>query len=148
MRRNSGIPELPELPGDAFRTIEEPLHLTQAINEAAQPDGVILIDCLTVWLGNLMYYLAVDTANCGPIEDLIRVLAAPPCDIILVTNEVGNGIVPTASLARHYRDIAGRLNQRVAAIADEVTLLVCGVPLRVKFQPPGEHAPGDAGSIP
>ena len=118
--------------GDAFRTIEEPIYLARAIHQAAQPNGVILIDCLTVWLANLMHHLGEDAASYEPIEELIAILTTPPCDIILVTNEVGNGIVPGDSLSRYYRDMAGKLNQRIAAIANEVTLSVCGIPLRVK----------------
>ncbi len=105
-----------------WTTIEEPLDLPSALRHADTP---VLVDCLTLWLSNL---LLADR----PIPDLGAVLAARTHRTVLVSNEVGLGIVPDNALARRFRDEAGRLHQRLAAIADTVTLVVAGLPLRVK----------------
>jgi adenosylcobinamide kinase/adenosylcobinamide-phosphate guanylyltransferase len=93
----------------------------------------VVVDCLTVWLGNLMHHQ-------DPIVDgiperltgLLTLLDDPPMDIILVTNEVGMGIIPGDGLSRAYRDLAGIMNQRVAAVASDVVLVACGLPLILK----------------
>ena len=112
--------------GPCWRTVEAPLALPEAIGAA---EGVVLVDCLTLWLTNLMLgEHDVATASARLIEAL-RAASAP---VILVSNEVGQGIVPETPLGRAFRDAAGRLNQAVAAVASEVTLAVAGLPLRVK----------------
>ncbi len=124
-----------------FVTVEEPLELARAISDIPKeimPDvQVIVIDCLTVWLGNLLYYKKADSVTKGeelPTDALsfLEVLKAPPCDIIAVTNEVGMGLVPETSLGRSFRDMAGRLNQESAKVADRVVFLVSGIPLIIK----------------
>src|SRR5262249_12667314 len=112
---------------DDFTTIEEPVDIAAAICKTEA--DVIVVDCLTLWLSNFML-LGRD------VEENTRAL----CDaaihsraaLILVTNEVGCGIVPESALGRDYRDRAGILNQRIGAIADEVYWMVFGHPLRVK----------------
>lgn len=119
--------------GGAFRTIEEPLYVERAI--ASLPvsgNGVVLLDCLTVWTGNLMHHLETDKAIDSRIDALMAVLQGPPCDVILVSNEVGMGIVPENAMARRFRDIAGTINQKVAAVASEAWLLCSGIPVRLK----------------
>lgn len=112
--------------GEEFSTIEEPIELPRIIAEA-QFD-VLLIDCLTLWLSNIMF-----VNNTCEIEALIKSSQSAKGIIIFVTNEVGSGIVPTDhAVSRDFRDRAGILNQRIAAIADEVYLMVFGQPLRVK----------------
>lgn len=120
--------------GEQFTTIEEPLDLDRALRELPEGTEVLLLDCLTVWAGNLMHYAEergeVDIEQ--QIERFLEVLRHPSCDIILVSNEVGMGIVPENAMARRFRDIAGIINQRVASLATEAWLLCSGMPLRLK----------------
>jgi adenosylcobinamide kinase/adenosylcobinamide-phosphate guanylyltransferase len=90
---------------------------------------VLLVDCLTLWASNL---LLTDADADAATDRLLAALAAAPCSIVLVSNEVGMGIVPDNALARRFRDIAGRMNQRVAAAADTVLLMMAGLELRLK----------------
>lgn len=113
--------------GAGWLDVEAPLELAQALQEA--PEGPVLVDCLTLWLSNLMFAERDIEAQ---TEALGAALAARGGEIVLVTNEVGQGIVPENALARRFRDAQGRLNQRVAQMADEVRLAVCGYTLRVK----------------
>ncbi len=117
-------------------TIEQPIDLPAAI-DAADHD-VLLIDCLTLWVNNLMHQ--ADQAGSDFTEDDVRksageLLAACRAHsgaVVMVTNEVGMGIVPDNALARRYRDLVGRVNQIIAAEADVVTLVSCGIPLQLK----------------
>jgi adenosylcobinamide kinase/adenosylcobinamide-phosphate guanylyltransferase len=112
--------------GEEFATIEEPVELARVIAEAAF--DVLVIDCLTLWLSNLMFA----NRDCE-IEKLEAAARAAQGTVIFVTNEVGSGIVPTDNaLSREFRDRAGILNQRMAAIAQEVYLMVFGVAMRIK----------------
>ena len=111
-----------------FLTVEEPLEIAKVIRE--QHADVIVIDCATVWLSNVMLLFGRDVD--ADTESLLAALQASEARIILVTNEVGCGIIPETTLGRDFRDRAGILNQRVAAIADEVYWMVFGVPMRVK----------------
>jgi adenosylcobinamide kinase/adenosylcobinamide-phosphate guanylyltransferase len=112
----------------AFQTIEEPLDLARALRSA---DGdAIVIDCLTLWLSNRMHASLDQTLD--QTEDAIAAAAAQKAEVIVVTNEVGCGIVPENALAREFRDLAGIMNQRFAEAADEVYWMVFGQPLRVK----------------
>jgi adenosylcobinamide kinase/adenosylcobinamide-phosphate guanylyltransferase len=114
--------------GEEFSTIEEPLELAHAIAEANF--DVMIVDCLTLWLSNIMYA----NRNCDAETDaLIDASQSATRTLIFVTNEVGSGIVPTDNaLSREFRDRAGILNQRIAAIAQEVYWMVFGQALRVK----------------
>lgn len=119
--------------GNEWKTIEAPLDLSKAIASVQDGKAVILVDCLTVWLGNLMFHdesISEDSVPCSTLLDALR--QSPVARIILVTNEVGMGIVPDHPLGRRFRDIAGRLNQRVGAVADQVILVVCGQCLTIK----------------
>ena len=106
---------------------------------------VVLIDCLTLWVNNLMYGAQqsgqelTEEALAARCQAVLSACAAHRGLVILVTNEVGGGIVPENALARRFRDLAGRCNQTIAAGADEVTLLVCGQPLRLKKQKESTH---------
>lgn len=118
---------------DRFLTVEAPLALAEAINSLAGSAEIAVVDCLTVWLGNLMHRDGDFSGQTPPeLEQLLELLAAPPLDVILVTNEVGLGIIPGDPLSRSYRDLAGIMNQRVAAIAGEVVMVVCGLPMMLK----------------
>ena len=114
--------------GPGWETREAPLDLAGAL-AAAPPGQAVLVDCLTLWLSNLML-AGRDPEAEG--DRLLAVLARPRGPWVLVSNEVGMGIVPENALARAFRDAAGRLSQRVAAQAGTVILTVAGLPLRVK----------------
>jgi adenosylcobinamide kinase/adenosylcobinamide-phosphate guanylyltransferase len=120
--------------GEQFTTVEEPIALDRALIKLPEGTDVVLLDCLTVWTGNLMHYAEGkgEEEIDKQIECFLEVLRHPPCDIILVSNEVGMGIVPENSMARRFRDIAGIINQRVASLATEAWLLCSGLPLRLK----------------
>lgn len=113
--------------GPEWRDVEAPLDLAGAL---AQSDGApCLVDCLTLWLTNVML---ADRDWRDESTGLLAALAARTAPVVLVTNEVGGGIVPENALARAFRDRAGLLNQQVAGMADEVVLAVCGLPIKVK----------------
>lgn len=113
--------------GDGWHTLEAPLDLPGALAEAGTTPA--LVDCLTLWLANLMLGgHSIDAATAA----LEAALAARPAPTVLVSNEVGSGIVPDNALARAFRDAAGRLNQTLAARADRVLFMVAGLPMRVK----------------
>lgn len=115
--------------GEGWRTVECPLALSDAIATHAAPDAVLLVDCLTLWLSNLMMAEADIAAQ---TRRLVASLAAAPGTVLLVSNEVGQGIVPDNALARRFRDEAGRLNQAIARAADTVWFVTAGIPSRLK----------------
>jgi adenosylcobinamide kinase/adenosylcobinamide-phosphate guanylyltransferase len=120
----------------SFLTVEEPADLAGAVRSLPAGTQVALIDCLTVWLANLMCAPGAPAGEEFPqVEQFLSLLEGPPCNLIIVTNEVGMGIVPANALARRFRDAAGRLNQQVARRADAVVLLVSGIPLYLKGSP-------------
>ncbi|ESY78003.1 adenosylcobinamide kinase [Mesorhizobium sp. LNHC221B00] len=114
--------------GEGWSTIDAPLDLAGAI-EALPDNQPVLVDCLTLWLTNHMLGERDLEQEC---QRLAAVLSRPRGPWFVVSNEVGQGIVPDNALARRFRDAAGRLNQQVAAIADTVLLMVAGLPLKVK----------------
>ena len=122
---------------DQWQTVEEPVHLADALAPARE-FNVLLIDCLTLWINNLMFQAEIERTAFHEDDVTLaceRLLNA--CDqfdgtVIMVTNEVGMGIVPDNPMSRLYRDLVGRCNQIMAAAADEVVLLVCGVSLNIK----------------
>jgi adenosylcobinamide kinase/adenosylcobinamide-phosphate guanylyltransferase len=111
-----------------WQTVEAPHDLALAL-EAAPANAPVLVDCLTLWLSNRMLADADIDAETGRLEEALDRRAGP---LVLVSNEVGFGIVPDNALARRFRDLQGRLNQRIAARADRVALLIAGLPLIVK----------------
>lgn len=113
-----------------WRTIEEPLDLGRAIEIAGRDSDLLLIDCLTNFAANLLGRSA-DESN-ALVESFLASLANTSASSVLVSNEVGSGVVPPYPSGRQFRDLLGELNQRVAAIADEVVLLVAGLPLTLK----------------
>ncbi len=116
----------------ACLTIEEPLELAKAIRGLPHDIEVAVVDCLTVWLGNLMHYRGEEFEGCSQLRDLYAVLADPPCDMIIVSNELGMGLIPEAKMSRRYRDEIGYLNQAVARLARKVIFMVSGLPLLLK----------------
>lgn len=116
--------------GIDWTTIVEPVALTKALsdNDAGPP---VLVDCLTLWLTNL---ILSDTSWQPEVDGLAAAIAKRQAPVVFVTNEVGSGIVPDNALARQFRDAAGRMNQQVAAVCDELWLCVSGYPIKVKPQ--------------
>jgi adenosylcobinamide kinase/adenosylcobinamide-phosphate guanylyltransferase len=115
-----------------FETIEAPVRLAEAVGGLEAGVGVAVVDCLTVWLGNLMHYHGGGGGMQTEVDALLAVLESPPCELVLVTNEVGLGIIPENAMAREFRDLAGRLNRRVAERAGRVVMLISGIPLYLK----------------
>lgn len=115
-----------------FATIEEPLDLAGALSRLPESTGVAVIDCITVWLGNLMHHENLDREDAAPITGFLETIAHPPCDMVVVTNEVGLGLVPPDAMSRLFRDLAGFLNREVAKRAGSVYLVACGIPLQLK----------------
>lgn len=113
--------------GAGWRTVEAPLALAAALTET--PEAPALVDCMTLWLSNLMLAGVDHDAAADALEAALRRRAA---STVLVANEVGSGIVPDNALARRFRDAAGLLNQRIAALADRVVLVMAGLPLVLK----------------
>lgn len=121
--------------GRDWETHEEALDLARAVQTVSQTYDVAIIDCLTIWLSNLLA-LGNDRATEAQdtFIDSLRDLDSygKPVNLFIVSNEVGMGIVPENALARSYRDMAGKLNQRVAEVATEVYFVVAGLPMRIK----------------
>lgn len=115
--------------GEGWTTIEEPLDLTGVLGREARANRPVLVDCLTLWVTNLM--LAERDIE-AEFETLIAVLPKLSGPVVFVTNEVGLGIVPENAMARAFRDHAGRLHQKIAAIADTVYFVAAGLPLKMK----------------
>ena len=115
-----------------WQTVEAPIHLPAAIAETGQEAGVILVDCLTLWINNLLMEKHDSEQILDQVQSLTRAVEAAACPIILVSNEVGTGIVPENKLARLYRDLIGSANQAVAECADQVIWMVAGIPVTIK----------------
>lgn len=126
-----------------FTTVEEPLDLTGALRRAAAGHDVILVDCLTLWITNL---LGANREVAGAVDQLIETLSGiEDARVLLVSNEVGLGIVPDNALARMFRDLAGAAHQRLAEICDDVYFVVAGLPMTLKGEPPNVDPPGRPG---
>lgn len=117
---------------NGFITIEEPIDLKKAIKSIPEDTDVAIIDCLTVWIGNLMHCRKENKNWHQEIDDFLCMLGSPPCNMIIVSNEVGMGIVPENRLARKFRDIAGILNQKTAQRAQNVILMISGIGIYIK----------------
>jgi adenosylcobinamide kinase / adenosylcobinamide-phosphate guanylyltransferase len=128
--------------GPGWTTIEEPTELARALADAS-PADVVLVDCLTLWLSNLLLRGDAPAAIEQQVEEVVQTLRARARHVVLVTNEVGMGIVPENALARLFRDVAGRANQRIAAAMDEVYLASMGITLRLRPAPVVALGPGE-----
>jgi adenosylcobinamide kinase / adenosylcobinamide-phosphate guanylyltransferase len=122
-----------------WRVLEEPIALGRALPEVARPDSVVIVDCLTLWLTNIMLH-----SDAGLLEResdaLLAAVQAVPGAVILVSNDVGSGIVPVNALARRFADATGILHQRLAQVCDRVVWMMAGLPLTVKPQSGVSHA--------
>jgi len=126
----------------SWATIEEPLHLARVIHDAGNDCDVLLIDCLTLYAANLLEDCGEDAGRLEEqIDELCRALRGARCSIVVVSNEVGSGVVPAYELGRRFRDLVGELNQRVACVADTVLLMVAGLPFPLKGSVPLEVRP-------
>ena len=121
-----------------WATIEETIELGHAIRSAGSTADLILIDCLTLFAANLLERFGEQTtASHHEVNALCDALASSPCSIVLVSNEVGHGVVPAFALGRRFRDLNGEINQRIAAQANNVFFMIAGLPLVLK----GERLP-------
>ena len=116
----------------SWATVEEPIDLPAAISERSQNADVILVDCLTLWVSNLLMETSDEEKLEETISQLTDTLEKARCPIVLVSNEIGTGIVPENTLARQYRDIIGLANQAVAKTAGKVIWMIAGIPVTVK----------------
>lgn len=121
-----------------WQLVEEPLHLAAALREAMRPERCLIVECLTLWLANLLW-----APESGLLEDELAALRAlvPDLDgqVIFVGNETNQGIIPVDALARRYCDLAGQLHQDIAHYCDSVYLCVAGLPLTLKGCPPSSE---------
>jgi len=117
---------------DRFITIEEPLNLAKAIQDLPPSVEVCIVDCLTVWLGNLLHHKGIPEKRFPEEDALYEVLKHPPCEILLITNETSLGLIPADAESRSFRDLSGWMNQDLAEIATNVILMVAGLPLALK----------------
>ncbi len=131
--------------GRGWETVEEEIDLARVLGDCSH--NVVLVDCITLWVNNLMYRAEREG---GTIDEeqiaeacstLLEAATSCPPAVILVTNEVGLGIVPDNAQARRYRDLVGRANQVIATRADSVTLVVCGIPTQLKGNLPTPAGP-------
>jgi adenosylcobinamide kinase/adenosylcobinamide-phosphate guanylyltransferase len=128
--------------GDSFATVEAPVELAGAL-AAIDPrrTDAVLVDCLTLWLSNLMLAERADADILAEVDRLVDVLTPRRFHVVLVTNEVGMGVVPESALGRRFRDLAGFTHQRVAAAADEIYAAMLGCVLRLRPGPVDLVAP-------
>ena len=116
-----------------WRTREEPLKLAEVIGESESTSEFVVVDCLTLFASNLMEAHSEDRTTIGAtIDEFCVALERTNRHIVLVSNEVGSGIVPAYATGRQFRDLLGEMNQRIAAIADSVVLMVAGLPMWLK----------------
>ena len=115
--------------GPAWATVEAPIGLCEAIVRTCKPNVVAVVDCLTLWLSNV---LLADGDVDSEVDKLVAVISDVESGLIMVSNEVGLGLVPDNELGRRFRDAQGRLNQRIAATCDHVELIAAGLPIRLK----------------
>ncbi len=116
----------------SWRTVDSPLELSRAIQEQTGPGKAVLVDCLTLWLSNIVLAERDPTHESDRLMHTVRETQGP---LILVSNEVGQGIVPSTPLGRSFRDEQGRLNQRIAEACDAVVFVAAGCPLLLKPAP-------------
>lgn len=118
--------------GDQWQTEETPIDIVGVIQHKGPETDIMLIDCLTLWVNNLLMAHEDDSDIRAEMNRLYNVIQYPPCSVILVSNEVGTGIVPENPLARRFRDLTGWCNQNLAARCTDVVWMVAGIPVTIK----------------
>jgi adenosylcobinamide kinase/adenosylcobinamide-phosphate guanylyltransferase len=118
--------------GPEWETVEEPVEIVERIRQYGEKVEVILIDCVTLWLSNLLMKGEADSTVMDEVARFVEVLGQERTSFVIVSNEVGMGIVPADPLSRRFRDLAGTANQRIAHGVDTVILMVSGIPLFLK----------------
>ncbi|PIE62256.1 MAG: bifunctional adenosylcobinamide kinase/adenosylcobinamide-phosphate guanylyltransferase [Desulfobacter postgatei] len=118
--------------GPDWKTIEEPVLIHETIDKTCARAKVILVDCLTLWTTNLLFQGRDESGIMAAVDLLVDALNRSACPVILVSNEVGYGIVPENSMARQFRDMAGVVNQRAAQAVDKVIVSMAGIPVQIK----------------
>jgi adenosylcobinamide kinase / adenosylcobinamide-phosphate guanylyltransferase len=118
-----------------WATLEEPLDLLAACRDAVSQADLVVVDCLTLWVANRMLGGDSDAAILGGAEDLAHFMDERRAALILISNEVGEGVHPPTADGLRYRDLMGQVNQRAAAAADRVTLMVAGIAVPIKVEP-------------
>ena len=120
--------------GPKWNLLEEPLEIAEALKTKCNNFEAVLVDCLTIWLSNVLLNMGEESVGTYQ-RHLLNALAARNQNIILVSNEVGAGIIPDSPLGRKFRDLAGLLNQEVAELADRVIFMIAGLPMFLKGGP-------------
>ncbi len=115
-----------------WTTAEVPVDLADWFRQEGRRYRTIILDCLTLWLSNLGGTRVPDSAVSGRVDELLKAVRSTTARVVLVSNELGLGLVPLSRTGRRFRDLAGRVNQHIAAEADEVYFVVGGLPLRLK----------------
>jgi adenosylcobinamide kinase/adenosylcobinamide-phosphate guanylyltransferase len=118
--------------GDAWDTFEEPLAVAELVRKLSGRYQVLLLDCLTLWLSNVMARTGSDKDISSQVDELTEALRGFGGSVLVVSNEVGLGIVPDNALARRFRDLAGFANQKVAQASDDAYFLAAGMPMKIK----------------
>jgi len=118
--------------GPEWETAEEPLAIVERISQYAEKVEVILIDCITLWLSNLLMKGEADSKVMDAVDRFVEILKQKRTSFVIVSNEVGMGIVPADPLSRRFRDLAGKANQTIAHGVDTVIFMVSGIPLFLK----------------
>ncbi len=115
--------------GDVWETVEEPLALVDALRQASHLGRMILVDCLTLWITNLMMAEANSIHECAGLVQFLQESTVP---IVIVSNETGMGVIPMNKMAREFNDIAGSVHQEIARVCDVAYLVTAGLPQRLK----------------
>jgi adenosylcobinamide kinase/adenosylcobinamide-phosphate guanylyltransferase len=123
------------LRGPEWLTVEEPVEIIDQMKRCGDDVEVILLDCLTLWISNLLLKWDNDLKTMEEMDRLVHTLRERRTSILIVANEVGMGIVPADSLSRRFRDLSGMANQKIAGEADEVIFMVSGIPIVLKGKP-------------
>lgn len=118
--------------GEKWQTFEEPRNLAEILMGATGKYRAVLVDCITLWISNLLLHYGTAEPVLDEVRTLVKTLAERKTPVIFVSNEVGMGIVPENALARTFRDLAGKANELLAAAADEVYVTFSGIPLKLK----------------
>ena len=116
----------------AWKTVEAPAALDAVIRREGQKAEALLIDCLTTYCGGLLSRSRSESGRRGHVEALVEAIRATQASLLIVSNEVGSGVVPAFKSGRLFRDLLGEMNQAIARVADRVVLLVAGVPIAIK----------------